>query len=282
MPFCSVIIPTYNRALFLKEAVDSVLAQDFKDFELIVVDDGSTDETQKILAPYLEKNLLKVIVQKNKGVAAARNTGIKSAAADWLAFLDSDDLWLPKKLEKQINFLRENPNLKICQTEEIWIRRGVRVNPMKKHQKFSGWIFKKCLPLCLVSPSAVMIHRDVFEAVGFFDESFLVCEDYEFWLRVSLNLEIGLLDEPLIIKRGGHPDQLSQKFPVMDKFRIRAMEKIWLAENLSLENKKVLLENLRQKCRIVAAGALKRGRWLTAFNYQRKLKKLDVPQESHQ
>lgn len=270
MFFCSVIIPTFNRASFLKEAIDSVLAQKFKDFELIVVDDGSTDKTQEILKPYLEKNLLKYLIQKNSGVAGARNAGIKAAQSDWLVFLDSDDLWLSDKLLEQIQFLKENPALKICQTEEIWIRRGVRVNQMKKHQKFAGWIFEKCLPLCIVSPSAVMIHRKVFEAVGLFDESFPVCEDYEFWLRVSLNFEIGFLEKLLIIKRGGHPDQLSKKFPVMDKFRIRALEKI-LNYPLRPEQKKLVLAVRHEKCRIVALGALKRFRIFTALKYGLKL-----------
>jgi len=132
----SVIIPTFNRAWILEEAVDSVLSQEFQDFELIVVDDGSTDNTWDILNGYQENVIL--VRQENKGVSAARNRGIGLASGELIAFLDSDDLWLPKKLSAQVEFFNSNPDALICQTEEIWIRNGVRVNPKKKHKKPSG------------------------------------------------------------------------------------------------------------------------------------------------
>ncbi len=180
-PLVSVIIPTYNRGWILKEAIDSVLAQDFTDFELIVVDDGSTDNTQDILTSYKEK----IIVEKhsrNKGVSAARNRGITSASGQYVSFLDSDDLWLPQKLSTQVDFFNANPDALICQTEEKWIRNSIFVNPKKRHKKLSGNIFEKSLYLCLVSPSAVMMKRSLFEMTGMFVESLPACEDYDMWL----------------------------------------------------------------------------------------------------
>ena len=263
-PLISVIIPTYNRGWVLKEAIDSVLAQDFNDFELIVVDDGSDDNTQDILNLYQEDIIL--YRQENKGVSAARNRGITMASGQYIAFLDSDDLWLAKKLSKQVAFFESNPGALICQTEETWVRRGVRVNPKKKHRKFSGMIFQKTLPLCLVSPSAVMIHHGLFEDVGLFDERFPACEDYDLWLRISCRYPIYLIDMPLIIKRGGHEDQLS-KAPCLDKFRIQSLEKIITSNLLSVEQHRDAVKTLKEKCVIYANGCARRGRFHEALYY---------------
>ena len=138
-PSVSVIIPTYNRGWILKQAVESVLAQDFGDYELIVVDDGSTNNSQEMLQSYRQD--LIVLRQNNQGVSAARNRGIAEASGQLVAFLDSDDLWLPNKLSHQVGFFKDNPDAVIHQTQEIWIRNGVRVNPKKRHHKFSGMIF---------------------------------------------------------------------------------------------------------------------------------------------
>jgi glycosyltransferase involved in cell wall biosynthesis len=245
-PEVSVILPTYNRAWILKEAIDSVLAQDFKDFELIVVDDGSTDDTGQILDSY-DQDLM-VLHQSNRGVSAARNRGIDAAAGRLIAFLDSDDLWLPRKLTTQVNFFNSNPAAVINQTEEIWIRNGIRVNPRTRHHKFSGMIFEKSLALCLVSPSAVMMKRSLFEEVGLFDEDLPACEDYDLWLRISWRYPVDLIETPLIIKRGGHTDQLS-KAPGLDKFRIQSLKKIIERGQLELA-----------KCDIYAGGCRKRGK----------------------
>jgi glycosyltransferase involved in cell wall biosynthesis len=154
MATVSVIIPTYNRAPSLSEAIDSVMAQDYHDFEVVVVDDGSTDNTTEILQVFPK---ILVVRQDRKGVSAARNAGIAKASGRLIAFLDSDDLWLPGKLSTQVAFLDSNADALICQTEETWIRNGIRVNPKKRHKKPSGMIFERSLELCLVSPSAVMM-----------------------------------------------------------------------------------------------------------------------------
>ncbi|MBN1932633.1 MAG: glycosyltransferase [Desulfobacterales bacterium] len=265
-PLVSVIIPTYNRGWTLKEAVDSVLTQDFRDFELIVVDDGSDDNTPEILESYA--NSICVIRQNNQGVSAARNKGVAAASGRFLAFLDSDDLWLPKKLLAQVEFFNQDLKALICQTEELWIRNGLRVNPKKRHQKPSGNIFERSLALCLVSPSAVMIARSLFESVGGFDENLPACEDYDLWLRISCRYPVYLIDTPLIIKRGGHADQLSRS-PALDEYRIRALVKIIESRRLSKTQLKQALNMLKIKCTIYAAGCRKRGRETEACDYDR-------------
>jgi len=263
MLMISVIIPTYNRATVLPRAIASVLAQKGANFELIIVDDGSTDNTRALMNDPLHTRCVTLhtgcVGGENKGPSAARNLGIGHTKGEWIAFLDSDDEWMPGKLQAQLEFFRKNPDSLICQTEEIWIRNGVRVNPMKKHQKSGGWIFEKCLPLCVVSPSAVMMHRKLFEEVGLFDESLPACEDYDLWLRIAAKHPIGLIEKPYIFKYGGHADQRSREFPAMDRFRIQALAKILASGVLTPEQIVATWRQLEEKAAIVIQGALKRG-----------------------
>jgi glycosyltransferase involved in cell wall biosynthesis len=263
-PTVSVIIPTHNRGWILREAIDSVLAQDYADYELIVVDDGSTDNTREILEACGRD--ITVVQQSNRGVSAARNRGIAASRGQLLAFLDSDDLWLPQKLSRQVDFFKSNPAALICQTEETWVRNGVRVNPKRRHQKLAGMIFEPSLALCLVSPSAVMIRKSLFEAVGRFDERLPACEDYDLWLRVSCRYPVYLIDEPLIIKRGGHADQLSRAAG-LDRYRIQALRNLIEAGRLSESQKLAAIKTLQQKSTIYAGGCRKRGRQTEADYY---------------
>ena len=258
MALISVIIPAYNRSAFLPEAIESVLKQTCKPLEIIVVDDGSTDDTAGVLARYAGKII--TLSGNHAGPSAARNHGIQAAHGDFIAFLDSDDLWLPGKLAAQMRFFHANPEARICQTEEIWVRKGVRVNPRNKHKKYSGWIFAQCLPLCVVSPSAVMIHRSVFARVGLFDETFPACEDYDLWLRIAPLYPIYLIDKPFIIKRGGHADQQSKNVPALDLYRIKALCKTLDSGILTSSQHDLALAELKKKCRIYASGCCKRGR----------------------
>ena len=256
-PLVSVIIPTYNRGWIVKEAIDSVLEQDFHDYELIVVDDGSDDNTPAILKAYGKK--ITVLHQSNKGVSAARNLGIATASGRWVAFLDSDDLWLPRKLSTQVKFFKDNPDAVINQTQERWIRNGVRVNPKKRHHKFSGMIFEHSLALCLVSPSAVMIKKSLFSTVGIFNEHLPACEDYDLWLRISCRYPVHLIETSLIIKRGGHDDQLS-KAAGLDKYRIQSLVKIIDSDLLTPQQYQAAVNTLKEKCEVYAGGCRKRGR----------------------
>jgi glycosyltransferase involved in cell wall biosynthesis len=250
----SVIIPTYNRENSLERAIESVLAQTYHNYELIVIDDGSTDNTSRIIKKYKKK--IRYFSQLHSGVSSARNLGLEKSEGAWVAFLDSDDYWLPQKLARQMQCLSENPQWLVMQTDEKWIRNGVFVNPMKKHRKYSGWIFPQCLPLCIVSPSAVIIHQKVFNDVGVFDESLPVCEDYDLWLRIALKYEIGLLPEKLIVKTGGHSDQLSRKYWGMDRYRVLALEKILLA-GLDRTQTGLVLDEIIRKLSILSHGRAK-------------------------
>ena len=267
MPKVSVIIPTYNRLPMLKEAVDSVLAQDFEDFELIVVDDGSTDGTAGEVIKYGGR--VKLLQHKeNRGVSAARNSGIFHAKGKYIGFLDSDDLWVKGKLRIQVNFLDENPHYPLCYTDEIWIRKGKRVNPMLKHTKYSGWIFEKCLPLCTISPSSVMMRKTLFPRVGLFDEALPVCEDYDFWLRVSTRFPVFFIDKKMIIKRGGHGDQLSNRSWGNDRYRVIALEKLLSEPSVGPEERELVFKEMKKKCQILSQGFSRRGNELEARRYQ--------------
>jgi glycosyltransferase involved in cell wall biosynthesis len=264
-PLVSVVIPTYNRAWCLAEAVDSVLAQELRGFELIVVDDGSTDDTPRLLEGYGEA--VRTLRRENHGVSAARNAGIAAARAELIAFLDSDDLWLPGKLRRQVEFFTSHPKALICQTEELWVKNGRRVNPGKRHRKRGGMIFEPSLDLCLVSPSAVMVRRELFERVGLFDESLPACEDYDLWLRVSCRFPVHLIETPLIVKRGGHADQLSRAWG-LDQFRITAMVQLLNGDILNEVQRQAARRVLQQKCVVYAGGCRKRGRMAEAGHYE--------------
>jgi GT2 family glycosyltransferase len=275
-PTVSVIIPTFNRWPLVGKAVESVLAQSYAKLEIIVVDDGSTDDTAQQLSQFGAR--LRTLKQPHRGVSAARNLAVRHARGSYLAFLDSDDLWLPKKLSVQTSFIERNPAVQICQTDEIWIRNGVRVNPKAKHRKPSGDIFMPSLELCLVSPSAVMLTRKLFERVGGFDENFPVCEDYDLWLRVAVDYPVPLIGDALVIKRGGHADQLSRSIWGMDRYRVLALQKL-LQSGLGGVRRTAAIDVLRRKVGVLASGAHKRGKASDARAYEEILAEFN--QEKH-
>ena len=262
----AAVIPTFNRASLVSRALDSVMRQTFLPSEIIVVDDGSTDNTENLISEkYHSVSYLKT---ENKGVSAARNIGIKATKSEWIAFLDSDDEWLPQKLEKQIAKVSNKHSYKIVHCEEIWIRNGRRVNPKIKHKKYGGYIFEKCLPLCVISPSAVVIHRDLFQELGYFDETLPACEDYDLWLRICAKYPVLFVDEPLIKKFGGHDDQLSKRFWGMDRFRVEALHKILTLGKLTESQKQKATEMLINKCSILINGFVKRGNYQAVQKYK--------------
>ncbi|HIE42781.1 MAG TPA: glycosyltransferase [Nitrospinaceae bacterium] len=257
-PLISVIIPTFNRGHCLEESIRSVRDQNFPDFELIVVDDGSVDNTIEVVNQFPDIRFIRL--DKNRGVSFARNCGLKQAQGDWIAFLDSDDLWKKGKLQAQVQWVNQHPDCYAVYTDEIWVRNGVRVNQMKKHQKYSGEIFQYCLPLCIVSPSSVLLRTKMLNEVGGFDESMLVCEDYDLWLRIAKQYPFHFIDEKLIVKRGGHADQLSSKFWGMDRWRVYALEKLLKENRLNEEQRDGVVAMLIEKCRVLILGYSKRGK----------------------
>ncbi len=271
-PLVSVVLPTYNRAWSLGEAVDSVLAQDYPHIETIVVDDGSTDNTRALLEPYGDR--IMVLTQTNQGVSAARNAGIRKSRGELIALLDSDDVWDNRKISCQVDFFRAHPDAMICQTEEIWIRNGHRVNPKRRHRKPSGMIFEPSLHLCLVSPSAVMMKRELFDLKGYFNEAFTVCEDYDLWLRVGKDLPIYLIDRPYTVKRGGHRDQLSGMHS-QDRFRIRSLLALVQSGDLTPDQERAARQVLADKCLVYGNGCRKRGRSDEAARYLNLARKMD-------
>lgn len=254
----SAVIPTFDRAAMLSEAVVSVLSQAGADLELVVVDDGSTDDTPAVLAGFADARL-RVARTANRGVSAARNLGVSLARGRYVAFLDSDDTWLPGKLARQLAYMADTGQT-VSQTQEIWMRGGRRVNPGRAHLKPDGDFFRAALRLCLVSPSSVLIERDYLLRLGGFDEGLAACEDYDLWLRMLLRGPIGLLDEPLTVRRGGRPDQLSARFIGMDLFRIRSLAKILATEEMSPWHRDCMKKELARKARIYVQGCAKRGR----------------------
>ncbi|MFT5135405.1 MAG: glycosyltransferase involved in cell wall biosynthesis [Arenicella sp.] len=255
----SVIIPTYNRVDLLQRAIGSVLTQQLPNglepLQVIVVDDGSTDNTAVIMAERFPGIIY--IEQSNSGVSAARNRGLREANGEWIALLDSDDEWLPQKLLRQFEMLAES-RLLVCHTHEIWIRNGKRVNQMDKHQKRGGWIFEHCLPMCAMSPSSIIIHNSVFNAIGVFDEAFPACEDYDLWLRLTARYSVAYVEQACINKYGGHADQLSHRHWGMDRFRVLALQQI-LQSDLSLSMRNAATKMLIKKLNILLNGAIKRG-----------------------
>jgi glycosyltransferase involved in cell wall biosynthesis len=264
----SVIIPTWNRADRLADAIESVHGQSVAVHEVIVVDDGSTDNTREMVARRFGG--VRYIYQENRGVSSARNAGIRFATGDWIALLDSDDRWLPDKLERQQELIRAHPGYKLCHSDEIWIRNGKRVNAMKKHAKQGGRIFRHCLPLCVISPSAVIIQRSIFSDIGLFDESLPACEDYDLWLRICAVCPVLYVDRQLIIKNGGHDDQLSRRYWGMDRFRIQALEKIVASGILEPQDHAAAMATLLEKTAILIQGADKRNNQALAAFYRDK------------
>jgi len=260
----SVIIPSYNRLAQLSIALDSVKAQTLAAKEIIVVDDGSTDGTSE----WVLKNHpdVKLISQTNHGVSHARNRAIEVASGTWVALLDSDDRWFPTKLSVQLAAIEQSPELRLCHCDEHWIRHGKRVNPKFKHKKYGGEIFKHCLPLCAISPSAVLMHKTLLEEVGLFDESLPACEDYDLWLRICSQEEVLYIDEALLEKTGGHEDQLSARYTAMDKFRLYALAKLIRSKSLNAEQHALTSDTFLKKIHIFCNGARKRGKTTSVTN----------------
>ena len=244
----SAIIPSFNREEHLPIAINSIKNQTYHINEIIIIDDGSTDSTQEILKKI---NNIKVIRTENFGVSHARNIGIKASKNDWIAFLDSDDIWMQNKIEKQVNFHKENQNILFSHTGERWIRDGNRVKYPKSLKKPQGECFLQNISTCKIAASSVLMHKSIFDDIGYFDEKLKVCEDYDLWLRVTQKYAIGLLDEELITKFAGHK-QLSSLIFAIDRYHIYSLQKF-----LNSKFKDKVEQEIIRKYNILIKGAIK-------------------------
>lgn len=267
-PLVSAVVTTYNRKGMLARALRSLFAQTHAPDEIIVCDDGSTDGTEQALS--IEFPSVVWLKQENKGVASARNLGIRHARGPWIALLDSDDEWKTEKLELQLACIRLNSHSRACHTDEEWIRDGNQVIPPKYLDKSPKNLFARSLRRCLICPSSVLLHQNVFSEIGLFDESLPVCEDYDFWLRLLLLTEPALVDQKLVVKHGGHPDQLSTSVWGMDRFRVRSMEMLLKKPNLPDNRRHEVWTALSEKCEILENGFAKRNKPEEAGEYSRK------------
>ena len=292
-PSVSVIIPVYNRSSLLREAVSSVVRQSYRDFELIIADDCSSEDLHSVVPGIqgTEGLPLKFIrLDAHSGMPGfVRNRGAEKAEGDYIAFLDSDDIWMPDKLEKQVSFLagcaglpgfddaagsqeiqgRENrAGCAICHTREKWVRSGKTVSQSSQKHKREGCIFSDSLWKCIIGPSTVMMSKSLFDRYGGFREDLEVAEDYELWLRVTAENHVTYLDEPLTIKRAGEWEQLSEKYGQIEIFRIKALKGLIDSGFFREEQRIAASKVLRQKCLIYAAGCRKRGREEEAGFYE--------------
>ena len=246
----SIVIPTFNRIGSLPRALDSALNQTYQPSEIIVVDNGSSDGTTKLLRERYPS--IRLLIEKKLGVSAARNKGIRHSKFQWIALLDSDDAWDKTKLEKQKNTLASSQDhFRLVHTDEIWIRNGNKFNQMKKHQKLGGDIFNNCLSLCCISPSSVLINKNIFKEFGYFDESLPVCEDYDLWLKICSQEKILFINQKLTLKYGGHKDQLSKTYWGMDRFRIKSLENLILNYKLKPDQKINAIKTIVKKLKII-------------------------------
>jgi glycosyltransferase involved in cell wall biosynthesis len=292
----SAIIPTHNRAWCVREAVESVLAQRGAEVECIVVDDGSTDGTRELLADLpiryvplegaigvasppstlraaklegVQERGCREVEMSNMemrplrlplGPAAARNHGIAEARGEFIAFLDSDDLWTRDKCARQERYLRDHPECLLVHCNERWVRNGEHLNQGKRHARGGGDQFGRSLELCCISPSSVMVRRELFDRVGPFDEAAQPCEDYDLWLRVTARFPVGFLPDVMVVKRGGHADQLTRLVPNLDYYRIMAIGRLLASGILSDVQATAARRELNTKVRIYRSGLDKRGR----------------------
>ena len=273
-PKVSIVVPTYNRIDFLKECLKSIDDQTFREYELIVVDDASSDDTETFLR---SRPLIQYIrLEQNQGVSKARNVGVELARGKYICFLDSDDLWQKEKLQIQVQWMDAHSECMAIHTDEIWIRKGKRVNPMNRHAKQGGDIFEHCLPLCVVSPSSVMLRATLLEEVGGFDESLPACEDYDLWLRIAARYPFHYIQDKLTVKRGGHDDQLSRKYWGMDRFRVHSLVKLLESGILDSRQKQATVQMLLEKCRILILGFAKRDKADAVRQYRGIMEKYKI------
>lgn len=264
----SIIIPTYNREKYIERAIYSVLNQTVPVAEIIVIDDGSTDNTKNLVENINHEVPIVYKYIENSGPSVARNLGVELSKHELIGFLDSDDHWFQNKISMQLSHLRSRPEYKVCHTGEKWLRRGEHLNKKDIHFPRGGDIFGHCLQICGVGMSTVLMKKELFFEVGGFDPDLPCCEDYDLWLRISSKTPFLLIEDELIVKEGGREDQLSFQYRVgMDKYRIYAIEKLLEEGKLSTSQRKLALKELTKKCLVYGKGCIKHSREAEGLKY---------------
>ena len=223
MPEVSVIIPTYNSAHYVTEAVDSVLGQSYRDFEIVVIDDGSTDDTRSVMSRY--GSPVRYLRQPNGGVAEARNRGIEESRGRYVAFLDADDTWAPNKLEQQVEALRNDPGRKACYTAVTVTDADLTPVSVTRSRR-RGRAMEDLLYLGNVvgTPSTVICERALLQSAGGFDLSLSQCADWDMWIRLAARTDFLYLDEPLV-KYRVHATNMSRNAALLEEDSLRVLEK---------------------------------------------------------
>lgn len=226
VPAISVIIPTYNCAGYLPEAIESVLAQTFKDYELIVVDDGSTDETGQVVQRYGDK--VNYLCQENRGPGAAKNLGIHTSRGALIATLDADDMWRPEKLAIQYEYMSSHPEVGLVYSDaSSFDENGIRtIAYNKKYRRvFQGRVFDKLILKNFIASITIMVRKECLDRVGLFPENFMISEDWHLWLRIAREYQIGYIDQPLAMYRL-QEKSLTWDYPRAYPDRMRVLEEI--------------------------------------------------------
>ncbi len=266
-PTVSIVIPTYNRENIICKAIDSALSQTFKNLEIIIIDDGSTDRTKTVLEKYGAR--LHYFYQENRGISGARNTGINRCSGDYVAFLDSDDYWLPEKLEKQIALFQKHPEygMVACQCASIGPDGEFR---QKNRPGKSGSVLLDLFKKNFIRTSSAVIKKDCFLKAGLFDETLKECEEYDLWLRIAACCDVGFINEPLAVytdnPKGASTDSLRGRL-----YRLQVLEKDYLKQTVP---DRLYRKRIADTCHYIGRHWAKRGGRKESLSFLKKAQQL--------
>jgi len=267
MPTVSVIIHTYNNEKFIVETVESVLNQTYKDYEIIIVDDGSVDGTRDALIPYMQK--IRYHYKENGGIASAKNAGISLSETEFVAFLDHDDLWAPDKLQLQMEHFNENPQIGLVYAKYTSFRDGKELRT-KPEKGYSGWIFKELLSKSFIQTSTVVVKRECLDAVGPYDETFFLGDEYDMFLRIARKFQCGFVDKGLTRYRV-HDTNASNNDFLFDNENLGVYKKIYNNfTDLDGVEKKILRKRIARYSMKVAEGLYSQGKLEESKEYQKE------------
>ncbi len=241
----------------LLKAVESVINQTYRPYEVIVVDDGSNDGTA---LEFPIEGVIFIQIDHDGHPGFVRNRGVENSTGDYIAFLDSDDIWMTDKLERQVEYYKSHKNCRILHTKERWVRNDKVISQKKRKHKKSGNVFKESLQGCILGPSTVLMDKKLYLEFDGFNSTIEVGEDYDLWLRITGSVDVDYLDEELIIKNAGHGDQLSFKYGFIEPFKIDVLESLIKEDSFSPENRELAIDALKNKYEIIINGCKKRGK----------------------